>query len=78
MIEFHVETRKGEILRRSIRVSEIRQVYENADGTATLRLSDFEKNGNYFGVDTVELYNEVMKDIENEQCKHLSRFKGTR
>ncbi|MBO5240972.1 MAG: hypothetical protein J6B56_06110 [Clostridia bacterium] len=78
MVEFHVETKKGIILRRSLRVSEIKEVRENSDGTAFLRISDFDKNGNYFGFDTVELYNEVMKDIENEQCKHLSRFKGTR
>ena len=77
MVEFHVETKKG-ILRRSLRVSEIKEVRENSDGTAFLRISDFEKNGHYFGFDTVELYNEVMKDIEHEQRKHLSRFQVVR
>ena len=78
MVEFHVETKKGIILRRSLRVSEIKEVRENSDGTAFLRISDFEKNGNYFGFDTVELYNDVMKDIEHEQRVHLSRLKGVR
>ena len=75
MIEFHVETKKG-ILRRSLRVSEIKEVRENLDGTALLRVTDFVEKGNYVAYDTVELYDDVMKDSLLEKYGKLQKIKA--
>ena len=43
MIEYTTKTKNGTVLRRSIRVDEIRAVFENDDHTASLRVSEIRK-----------------------------------
>lgn len=76
MVEFKVKNQKGEIYRRCIRTSEIREIMETPDGTAKLRISDVNLNGDYVSFTVAETYDEVKKAIEEDQNVHLSRLKG--
>lgn len=75
MVEFTVLNSKNKIYYRIfIRTSEIREVIENADGTARLRLTDVSPKGDFASVHVAEKYEEAVKIIEDDQYRHLSRL----
>lgn len=75
MVEFTVKNSKNKIYYRVfIRTSEIREVIENEDGTAILRLTDVSPKGDFSYVHVAEKYEEAVKIIEDDQHRHLSRL----
>ena len=74
MIEYTTKTKNGTVLRRSIRVDEIRAVFENDDHTASLRVSEIRKNGDFSYFDTLEGYDQIMLRIENEERKYAEKI----
>ncbi|MBE5751022.1 MAG: hypothetical protein E7357_01270 [Clostridiales bacterium] len=75
MVEFKIKNRNGEICRRCIRTSEIREIMETPDGTAKLRISDVDLNGDYVSFTVTDTYDEAKQKIEEEQNTHLSRLR---
>lgn len=75
MVEFKIKNRNGGIYRRCIRTSEIREIMETPDGTAKLRISDVDLNGDYVSFTVTDTYDEAKKAIEEDQNMHLSRLK---
>lgn len=74
MVEHSVKRKDGTIERHSIKLSEIREVFENEDHTATLRISELDKHGAFFERTTLEGYDQIMLRIENEERKYAEKI----
>lgn len=76
MVAYSIKRKDGTIARCSIKLSEIREVLENRDHTATLRVSEIRKNGTFSVAETLEGYDQIMLRIENEERKHAEKIFG--